>query len=142
VRPRSRRELEQRLRAAGFPDEEVGDVLGRLERVGLVDDLAFARAMVEHQVVHRRAGRRAVSAALARRGVSPAVAAVALEDLDEDEQARADELARLRAARMKGIEPSSAFSRLVGLLQRRGYGGEVARTAARRALELDATQDE
>jgi regulatory protein len=120
----------------------VGDVLGRLERVGLVDDLAFARAMVEHQVVNRKAGRRAVSAALAQRGVSPAIASVALEDMDEDEQTRADELARLRATRMHGIEASSAFSRLVGLLQRRGYGGEVARTAARRALELDATGDE
>ena len=44
VRARSRRELERRLLQAGFEAEEVADVLERLERVGLVDDEAFARA--------------------------------------------------------------------------------------------------
>ena len=40
VRPRSRRELERRLLQAGFEPEEVQDTLGRLERVGLIDDAA------------------------------------------------------------------------------------------------------
>jgi SOS response regulatory protein OraA/RecX len=54
---------------------------------------------------------------------------------DEDE--RADALARSRASRLGSIDPAKAFSRLTSLLVRRGYGPEVARQAARRALTLE-----
>ena len=61
MRARSRRELERRLLQAGFETEEVTDVLERLERVGLVDDEAFARQVAEHAFGAKRAGRRAVT---------------------------------------------------------------------------------
>ena len=75
VRPRARRELERRLLAAGFEPDEVDDVLGRLERVGLIDDEAFARQIAEYQFASRRAGRRAVTSALLAKGIDPELAA-------------------------------------------------------------------
>jgi hypothetical protein len=39
---------------------------------------------------------------------------------------------------MGQIEPVKAFNRLAGLLVRRGYGHEIARNAARKALSLHA----
>ena len=77
VRPRARRELERRLLAAGFDHAEVDDVLARLERVGLVDDEAFARQLAEFQFGSRRAGRRAVTSALLAKGIAPDLAASA-----------------------------------------------------------------
>ncbi len=56
-----------------------------------------------------------------------------------DEEARADALAESRAARMRSLDPQKAFSRLTSLLMRRGFGPEVARGAARRALALDSS---
>jgi regulatory protein len=138
VRPRSRRELERRLLQAGFEPEEVQDTLGRLERVGLIDDAAFARQMAEYQFGSRKAGRRAVTGALLEKGIAPDVVAQVLEDPAQDEEARAFDLASSKALRMGQIEPVKAFNRLAGLLVRRGYGHEIARNAARKALSLHA----
>ena len=129
VRPRSRRELEP---------EEVDDVLGPLERVGLIDDAAFARQMADYQFGSRKAGRRAVTGALLEKGIAPDVVAQVLADPTQDEEARAFDLASSKALRMGQIEPVKAFNRLTGLLVRRGYGHEIARNAARKALSLHA----
>jgi regulatory protein len=137
VRPRARRELERRLLAAGFEPDEVTDVLVRLERVGLIDDEAFAKQVAEYQYTSRLAGRRAVTSALLAKGIDPALAARAADEAPDDEQQRAHDLAVTRAGRLRGLEPAKSFSRLTSLLMRRGYGPEVARSAARAALAID-----
>jgi regulatory protein len=141
VRPRSRRELEQRLTAAGFGADEVADVLGRLERVGLVDDADFARQLAEQQFVHKRAGRRAVTSALIAKGIAPDLIEAVVAEAPDDEEARAEELARSKALRMGSGDPAKAFNRLFGLLMRRGYAPQVARQAARRALGVGEDAD-
>lgn len=142
VRPRSRRELERRLQAAGYDGDEIADELARLEGVGLIDDEAFARALAEQAFDRRKAGRRAVAGALAAKGVAPSVAEAVLDDLGGDgDDGRADELARARAMRLTGVPPDRAFQRLMGFLVRRGHSPEVARRAARRALDVEASED-
>jgi regulatory protein len=141
VRPRSRRELEQRLTAAGFGADEVADVLGRLERVGLVDDADFARQLAEQQFVHKRAGRRAVTSALIAKGIAPDLIEAVVAEAPDDEEARAEELARSKALRMGSGDSAKAFNRLFGLLMRRGYAPQVARQAARRALGVGEDAD-
>jgi regulatory protein len=139
VRARSRRELERRLLQAGFESEEVTDVLERLERVGLVDDEAFARQVAEHAFGVKRSGRRAVVSTLMAAGVAPDIIESTLSG-GGDEVERADALARSRVSRLGSVDPAKAFSRLTSLLVRRGYGPEVARQAARRALALETDE--
>jgi regulatory protein len=141
VRPRSRRELERRLLAARFAHDEVQDVLTRLEGVGLVDDEAFARQYAEHRFGNRKEGSRGVEEGLRAAGIAPALAASVAEGTPDDDEERAAELARSRASRLKGVAPQKAFARLSSLLMRRGYSPEIARRAARDALEI-AFQDE
>jgi regulatory protein len=141
VRPRSRRELERRLLTARFESEEIQDVLTRLERVGLVDDEAFARQYAEHRFGTRKEGSRGVEQGLRAAGIAPALAARVAEGTPDDDEERAAELARSRASRLRGIAPQKAFARLSSLLMRRGYSPEIARSAARKALEF-AFQDE
>ncbi len=132
VRPRSRRELERRLLAASFDRAEVDDVLARLERVGLVDDEAFARQMAEYQFGSRRAGRRAVTGALMEKGIAPDLIAQVIDDAPDDEDHRALAAGRVRArCGWRSVDPVKAFARLTGLLVRRGYSPDVARRAAR-----------
>jgi len=140
VRARSRQEIERRLLRAGFEREEVEEVLGRLERVGLVDDEAFARQVAEHGFGVRHSGRRAVASRLAAAGVGPETIADVIAGHADDEDDRAEALARERAVRMVATEPTRAFNRLTSLLVRRGYGPDVARAAARRALGLDPSE--
>jgi regulatory protein len=142
VRPRSRRELERRLLQARFELDEVADVLERLERVGLIDDQAFARQVAEHEFGVRRGGARAVAGALAAKGVARATVEAVLAEAPDEEDSRADELAVIRAGRLVGVEPAKAFSRLSSLLMRRGYAPEVARRAARKALDVQGSEDE
>jgi regulatory protein len=137
-RDRSRRELEQRLLRAGFQPDDVLETLDGLERVGLVDDERFARAVVEQHAGRRLSGRRAIAAALFTSRVSREAATAALSDLDDPdaERERAEALARSRAGRLAGLPPDVAFRRLSGLLARRGYAPGVSREAARQALSL------
>jgi regulatory protein len=142
VRQRSRRELERRLVAAGFGVDEVAVELRRLEQVGLIDDLAFARAVVEHAVQRRGEGRRVVARRLALAGVDAGISGEVLGDLTEhDEGERALALAESRVARLAGLAPDTALSRLSGFLSRRGYPPDVARRSARRALALETFED-
>jgi len=138
VRQRSRRELERRLVQSGFEAEAVGAELERLQQVGLIDDEAFARAVVESRVGRRGESRRAVAGRLALAGVDRTLAGEVLDETGIDEQAVADQLAVTRSSRLSGVEPQVAFQRLAGFLARRGYAPEVARRAARRALALEA----
>jgi regulatory protein len=136
VRPRSRRELERRLLAARFEADEVQDVLTRLERVGLVDDEAFARQFAEHRFGSRKEGTRAVMQGLRAAGIAPGLAETVAQDAPGDDEERAADLARSRVSRLSGVPSEKAFARLSSLLMRRGYGPEIARSAARKALEI------
>jgi regulatory protein len=138
IRSRSRRELERRLLYAGFEATEVSDELVRLEEVGLIDDDAFARQVVEHEVGRRGSGQRRVASVLARSGVSRSVLEGAIAGMgDSGEAERAGELAAARARRLGSLDPSKAYGRLTAYLMRRGYAPDVARVAARNALEVD-----
>jgi regulatory protein len=142
VRQRSRRELATRLRQAGFERDAVEEEIGRLEDVGLIDDERFAREFVEHQLRVRMAGSRGVASSLAAKGIDRATAERALEEAPDGDAGRADALARARAARLASLPPERAFGRLVSFLVRRGHAPDVARGAARRALSIDASEQD
>ena len=141
VRQRSRKELERRLVQAGFDPEEVGTELVRLEQVGLIDDEAFARAVVQSRMGSRAESRRVVAGKLAQAGVDRDAASAALEDDSEGDEERAFRLAEAKAVRLRGADPAAAYRRLFGLLARRGYAPELARRAASKALAVEAVED-
>ena len=132
VRWRSRRELETRLRAAGFEPDQVSIALQDLERAGLIDDDRFARELARAKS-GRLDGNRNVRSALAKAGVAPQLTDEVVADLGEEED-RAHALAERKAARMSVLAPEVAYRRLHGFLMRRGYGPDLARVAARRAV--------
>ncbi len=140
VRPRSHRELEMRLVRAGFEEAEVAEVLDRLRDVGLIDDMAFARAVAEHGFGTRRSGARAVRQALGAKGVAGETVDAIVAELGGGEEERALALARSRVGRLAALPPEKAFGCMVGLLARRGYPPSIARRAARVALQVDDSE--
>jgi regulatory protein len=134
-RGQSRRELERILRARDLSDDVIAGEVERLERVGLVDDVALAQNLVGSLQERKGLGRSGVAAELARRMLSPAAIEYALELVDTgDELARARELAMKRAPQLRGYDHETAVRRLSGYLSRRGYGGSTVRAAVQHAL--------
>jgi regulatory protein len=136
ARPRSRWEVEQRLRRAGAEDAVVRTTLDRLERVGFVDDVAFARWWVEQRDRHAPRGRVALETELRAKRVPPAVIATLREGEAGEEPLTDDERADAALERhLKGRplpDDPKALQRLGMFLVRRGFAPETARAAIRR----------
>ncbi len=142
-RPRTRRELQLRLRRAGTADDVIEATLDRLARLGHVDDVAFARWWAEQRDRHAPRGHRMVEAELRQHGVPREVleelrgAELAEPSLDaerlpgtEDERADA---ALDRHLRGRPVPDDAKGRRRLGMyLVRRGFDPEAARAAIRR----------
>lgn len=134
-RGQSRRELERLLRSRDLADDIVAHEADRLERVGLLDDVALAQNLVGILQERKGLGRTGIAAELTRRLLSPAAIEYALELVDSsDELARARELAVKRAAQLSSYDRTTAERRLSGYLARRGYSGSTVRAAVEHAL--------
>jgi regulatory protein len=160
-RPRSRWEVARRLRKAGADAEVVEATLTRLQELGFVDDLVFARWWLEQRDRHAPRGRRLVEAELRQHGIGRDVIEALREELEALEQesgwSRSDldaslprneeERARVALARhLRGRplpEDRAALQRLGMFLVRRGFGPDAVRSALRMAQEgADAEGDE
>jgi regulatory protein len=136
VGPRTRAQLEDKLRQRGCPDGAATAVLDRLTEVGLVDDAAFARLVVRSRQETRGLAALALRHELRGKGVAEEHIDAALEDTDpatEREQARRLVAKRLRT--MHGLEREVQTRRLAGFLARKGYGPGVSYEVIRDALE-------
>ncbi len=127
---RTRRELEQRLARAGHPGEAVREAIERLSRVGLVDDLEYARAYLSERLGKRAVGERLLRQELRARGVPVEEIDQAFADLaraageapeSASEVARARRAAAELARRYARLEPAERRRRLLAALARRGF---------------------
>ena len=135
TRARSADELRRAMAKKLVPEDIIVDLLGRLERVGLIDDAAFATALVNTRTKVARRGARRIRAELREKGVPDEVAAGALAAVDpQDELAAAREFAAKKVRSMAALEPAVARRRLYGALARRGFGSDVVRHVTEDAL--------
>jgi regulatory protein len=145
-RARTRHELATALRRKGVPDDAAGQVLGRFDEVGLIDDAAFAGQWVRSRHRFRGLGRRAIAQELRRKGVDDDVAGEALAEVDsaaEEQRARQLVDRKLRSLRADtSDERAVAARRLVGMLARKGYGAGVAYAVVRAALAARGAEDD
>jgi len=135
----SRRELERTLRSRELDDDVIASEIERLERVGLIDDLALAQNLVGVLQERKGLGRSGIAAELTRRLLSPAAIEYALELVDTgDELGRAREIAVKRAGQLRSYDHETATRRLSAFLARRGYSGSTVRAAVEHALPRNA----
>jgi regulatory protein len=131
----SRRELERVLRSRDLDEDTVAAELDRLQGVGLIDDRALALDLVSRLRDRKGLGRTAVAAELSRRLLPNEIVAEALDSIESDDELdTARELAARRARQLRSLDRATAERRLSGFLQRRGYSGDVLRTAVSEAL--------
>jgi regulatory protein len=119
---RSRSELAKALKERDVPDDAAGEVLDRMEDVGLVDDTAFAESWVRSRQSRRGLSRRALRQELVQKGIDRDDIDDALSAVTpEDEVAAATALARKKLRAMAGLEREVKYRRLAGALARRGF---------------------
>ena len=144
TRPRSRWELERRLRKAAASDDVISATLDRLAGMGYVDDVAFARWWAEQRDRHAPRGRRMLEAELRQHGVPRDV----LEELRgtelvepalDGEPLPATESDRARVALDRHLrgravpDEARARQRLGAFLIRRGFDPDTVRATLRTA---------
>ena len=132
-RPRSEKEVRERLGRHGFPPETVEETIARLKDQGLLDEGAFARFWREGRETSSPRSRRLIELELRRKGIDPELAREAVQDLDEEESAL--RAAGKKAKSLKGLDEETFRKKVLSYLQRRGFGWEVARRTLMRLKE-------
>lgn len=141
--PKTRQQLADLLDRREVPEDAAATVLDRLVEVGLIDDEAFAQAWVTSRQSGRGLARRALKAELRAKGVDDDVAATAVEAVDDDDERQtARRLVERRLKSMQRLDRATATRRLMGMLARKGYGGGLAASVVRDALDGSAADED
>lgn len=145
VRARAHGELADRLRRKGYSDAATAHALQEVDRLGFIDDAAFAESWVRDRLKLRPRGSQALVYELVRKRVAADVARAAVARVMAAEHVNDDELCLAAAARWAhthklkpGEDDVRHERRLSGFLARRGYQPGAIRTAVAAALRGDA----
>lgn len=132
---RTRQQLLEAMARKHIPLQIATETVERLIEVGLVDDAAYAIMFVQSDQARRGLSKHGLRQQLQRRGIGAADIESALADIDADSQYQAAvELIRKRAPAALARGADVARRRLLGLLQRRGYGPGLAGRAVSTVL--------
>ena len=124
-RPRSKDEIQRYLEGKKVAEEVISQVIARLQRAKLIDDRAFADFWVENRETFRPRGAWALRAELRQKGIASEIIESALDELDE--KASALKAGERGARRYANLDRETFFRRMLGYLQRRGFGYGIAR---------------
>ena len=120
-RPRSIREVRDRLAKKGVEPATIEAVIERLAGWGYIGDEGFARYWIENRGANQPRGKRLLRQELWQKGVERETVDRALEEADLDEFDAALTLARKRLRQVPALDEPAQRRRLGAFLQRRGY---------------------
>jgi len=142
VRPRSEREVRDRLRRKGYGAAAIDATIAKLEGWRYLDDAEFARAWVANREANQPRGRRLLEQELRQKGVEREVVRDTIEAADLDEAQTALDLGRAKLRSYASLDPAVARRRLGSYLARRGYGYDIVRPTLDRLFGEDEGGDE
>jgi regulatory protein len=126
VRAKSRGELAAHLKRRGIPVEVANEVLDRLERSGLINDLDFARAWSTSRMSSKKISKRVLAMELRKKGVSDDLVALALEEISSDDEFEAAlQLGSRKARSLVNYEAEVRERRITSALARKGYNYSI-----------------
>jgi regulatory protein len=141
-RPRSEREIRQRLRQKGFDPPAIDAAVERLEGWRYLDDADFARFWVDNRESHKPRGRRLLEQELRQKGIDRDLISETIDAAELDEHAAALELGRAKLRTYSGLDTMTTRRRLGSYLARRGYDFSVVRATLDQLLGDDDATDE
>ena len=122
-RPRSVKEMAQRLKQKGHRGFIIARAIDELENNKLLDDAAFANLWISDRISLKPAGKSLIVRELKSKGIDDATIDAAFGEYEGvfDEYETAKPLAERRLARLKGTEKEKAQRKLFDFLKRRGF---------------------
>ena len=147
IRPRTEREIRDRLRRKNLPDAQIARVTGELKAAGLLDDAEFARLYIRSARTRKPSGGRRLREKLLQLGVDRTTIEDVLEEHSRETDLREETMraARqyLRRHRSERIAPDNTQlkKRLIAFLERRGFAWEDIMATAERALESGSVDE-
>lgn len=137
IRPRSVREISDRLARKGFERTAVEAVVADLAELGLLDDRKFARDWIENRQHFRPTGVIRLRQELFVKGIDREIADQAVREYknDADEFPAALDLARRKQKLFRKLDADTAKRRLAGFLARRGYESSIVSKVLKELLK-------
>ena len=124
-RPRSTSEVRANLKGKDYSETVIEAALEKLERLGYLDDTAFARYWLENRDNFKPRSALALRHELRQKGIADSIIEAVLEPFDEQDAAyRAGEN---KARRLSGLDRRTFRHKLGSFLQRRGFNYAVSR---------------
>jgi regulatory protein len=135
IRPRSEKEIVDKLRQKSFSDSLIDPLLVELKAAGLINDADFARGWTRSRL-NKPFGLVRIRQELREKGIDAETleTAVAQAAQDYDETAAVLKLGRQRLRQYQGLERTAAQRRLFGYLARRGFKSGTAAKAVRELI--------
>lgn len=122
VRAKSRGELAAQLKRRGIPLEVANEVLDRLERSKLINDLDFARAWSKSRLSSKKISKRVLAQELRRKEVADDLIAIALDEISSDDEYEAAlQLGERKARSLQNYAEDVRARRITSALARKGY---------------------
>jgi len=129
-RPRSRKELKDRLGRKGFNDEHINSVIESLENAGFISDEILARELFRGAVERKYFGKKGVEQLLLKRGIEKEIVNECVSALTREiEEEAAARLVEKKLKTLKNYPEDVVKRRLWSTLQRRGFPPDIIKTA-------------
>ena len=126
MRAKSRGELAAQLKRRGIPLDVANDVLDRLERSKLIDDLEFARVWSRTRLSSKKISKRVLAQELRKKEVAEDLIAIALDEIStDDEYEAALQLGERKARSLANYAEEVRERRITSALARKGYNYSI-----------------
>lgn len=132
-RPHSAAEIRRYLESKQVPSTTSDEVISRLERLGYIDDQAFAEFWVESRERLRPRGPQALRYELRQKGIANDLIEAVLGEFDAHDSAY--RAAQQKVRRLRGQTPDQFRSRLGAYLVQRGFGYDIVREVAEELID-------
>ena len=125
IKPRSEKELRDRLYKKRFRRAIIEDVISLLKEKNIIDDLKFARLWVESRMRLSPKGDMLIKKELREKGIELSIIEKALSEKKEDEGSIVKALAEKKLSSLRKLPREKARKRLFDFLARRGFDFDV-----------------
>ena len=119
-RPRSEKEIRDYLKKKGIGDELLDKIIAKIQNLGYLNDLEFARWWVEQRSAFRPRGLIVLRLELREKGVAPDIIDTVLNSA-VDEASLAQQVAQKGARRYRRLPMAAFRQKMVAYLRRRGF---------------------
>lgn len=141
-RPRTQKEVEERLRRKGVDENIISRVIEEIKNYGFINDLEYARSFVFDRVRSKTLGKSALKHALLAKGISNEVIEQVLSErdnaVDEFEIAFAlanQKLKQIKSSKKKKKDKNEQKKKIYEFLARRGFDWDVINSVIRRIFD-------